>query len=265
MQVRYFCAVVAMLSFSTASLIRSSTYAASNEPPIMSISSNAGLFSGSRSPASQSLGADLQAELDRFLGSRKPAAKRDWEVKPDGQIVFDKSVWNSTTDAEGSEVFTLKKSDSEQKRTVIRNEDKTIRTISEYRLDSKKENYWFVFFLDQKLAAATTCNDKTKDGLRNCVTAIPSVCKSLPKNRATSWTLPKAVIPDVDLVEKRALATVLSMRGESHQMENMAKTGNLIGLKHKLQTTRGRLTSSPVKTEYIKETSELCARAHFEF
>ena len=143
---------------------------------------------------------------------------------------------------------------------MIRNDDKTIRTISEYSIVNNKENYWFVFFLDQKLAAATTCTDKTADGLRNCSTAIPSVCKSLPKSKATDWTLPKPVVPDVDLVEKRALATVLSMRGEGHQMENMAKTGNLIGLKHKLQTTRGRLTAAPVKSEFIQQTAALCSR-----
>jgi hypothetical protein len=232
---------------------------------IMSMSSRYSLFSPSanaaRSPASTS--ADIQAELDRFLDKRKPSAKRDWEVTAGGKIEFDKKIWTLSKDEEGSEVYLAKRplGATEQKRTVIRNDDQSIRTISEYSLNKdRKENYWFVFFLDQKLAAATTCTDDTKDGLRTCSTAIPSVCKSLPTSKAAGWTLPKAIVPDVDLVEKRALATVITMRGESHQVENMAKTGNLIGLKHKMQTTRGRLTTTPVKSEYIAETSALCAR-----
>lgn len=260
MRMRLFYAAMAMVSF----LAGSFSSAANSESPIMKMSSNVSLFSSSANaavlPAS---GAGIQAELDRFLEIRKPVAKRDWEVRADGKIEFDKTVWSATKDEEGSEVFEVKKPSgaTEQKRTVIRNDDQTIRTISEYRLINQKENYWFVFFLEQKLAAATTCTDKTADGLRSCATAIPSVCKSLPASKAADWSLPKAVVPDVDLVEKRALATVLSMRGEGHQMENMAKTGNLIGLKHKLQTTRGRLTTTPVKTEFIKETAQLCDRA----
>jgi hypothetical protein len=272
MRMQLFCAAMTALTFLAGNFSIASE-ATSIAPPIMKMSSNASIFDASRSPSS--VGADVQKELDRFLGVRAPASKRDWEVKPDGKISFDKEVWSATKDVEGSEVYTLKKTaarpnsgaknEIEQKRTVIRNEDQTVRTVSEYRIENKKETYWFVFFLDQKLAAATTCSDKTPDGLRECVTAIPSVCKSLPKNRATEWTLPKAVIPDVDLVEKRALATVLTMRGEEHQVENMAKTGNLIGLKHKLQTTRGRLSTSPVKANDIKEVAQLCDRARFAF
>lgn len=239
------------------------------EPPIMKMSSNVGLFSASSSASVATTSASIQSELDRFLQERKPASnKRDWEIQADGKISFDKNLWSVEKDADGGEVFTAKRSQSasEIKRSVIRNEDQTIRTISEYRITKdQKENFWFVFFLDQKLAAATTCTDKTPNGLRNCVTAIPSVCKSLPKNKATgsasAWSLPKPVIPDVDLVEKRAIATVVSLRGEGHQMENMAKTGNLIGLKDKHQTTRGRLTSAPVKSEFIQEAADLCERA----
>ncbi len=237
--------------------------AAAPPPPVMQMSSNAKLFNASRAPSSVAIGADIQTELERFLKEQKPASqKRDWQVRADGAIEIDPSLWTASKDDEGSEVFSLKKpvGATEQIRTVIRNEDKSIRTISEYRLNNKKEKYWFVFFLDQKLAAATTCTDETPDGLRSCTTAIPSVCQSLQGSTTTEWTLPKAVVPDVDLVEKRALATVLSMRGEGHQMENMAKTGNLIGLKHKLQTTRGRLTTAPVKSEYIKDALQLCSR-----
>ncbi len=270
MRMQLFYAATATSIFLTSFLAGNNSMAAGPKPslglPVMQMSSNAKLFNASRSPSSVSVGADIQAELDRFLQVRKPAsvkhAPRDWEVKSDGTIEFDKNLWTASKDDEGSEVFIFKKPTgaTEQKRTVIRNDDQSIRTISEYRLVDKKENYWFVFFLDQQLAAATTCTDKTSDGLRSCTTAIPSVCKSLPADKTTEWTLPKAIVPDVDLVEKRALATVLSMRGEGHQMENMAKTGNLIGLKHKLQTTRGRLTAAPVKTEFIEETAMLCQR-----
>lgn len=260
MRVRLFYAAIIALSF----LAGSFSHAGNTEPPIMKMTSNVSLFSSSASAANLPVAsANLQAELDRFLEVRKPAAKRDWQVKADGKIEFDKEVWTQSKDEEGSEIFTAKKPKgaTEQKRTVIRNDDQTIRTISEYSIANNKENFWFVFFLDQKLAAATTCTDKTADGLRKCATAIPSVCKSLPTSKAVDWTLPKPVVPDVDLVEKRALATVLTMRGEGHQMENMAKTGNLIGLKHKLQTTRGRLTTTPVKAEFIAETAQLCDRA----
>ncbi len=232
-------------------------------PPVMQMSSNAKLFNASRSPSSIAPAADIQAELDRFLEVKKSAiAKRDWEVTPNGAIEFDKNIWTASKDDEGSEVFVLKKpvGATEQKRTVIRNDDQSIRTISEYRLVDNKETFWFVFFLDQQLAAATTCTDRTADGLRSCTTAIPAVCKSLPIGKSTEWTLPKSIVPDVDLVEKRALATVITMRGETHQVENMAKTGNLIGLKNKMQTTRGRLTAAPVKSEFIEETAALCHR-----
>lgn len=268
MRVQHFYAAIATSTLLMSFLAGNNSMAAGVKPslglpPVMQMSSNAKLFDASRSPASLSAGADIQAELDRFLGVKASAtAKRDWEIKPDGNIEFDKNIWTASKDEEGSEIYLIKKpvGATEQKRTVIRNEDRRIRTISEYRLVDQKENYWFVFFLDQQLAAATTCTDKTSDGLRSCTTAIPSVCKSLPASKTTEWTLPKAIVPDVDLVEKRALATVLSMRGEGHQMENMAKTGNLIGLKHRLQTTRGRLTATPVKSEFIRETAALCQR-----
>ena len=264
MRMRLFHAATAVIIFLAVNFfLLPFTLAAGPQAPVMKMSSNISLFSSTANASTAAATANIQTELERFLVDRKPASlKKDWQIKSDGKIDFDKNIWTATKDDEGSEVFELKKpfGASEQKRTVIRNDDQSIRTISEYRLIDKKENYWFVFFLDQHLAAATTCTDKTADGLRNCITAIPSVCKSLPTSKAVDWTLPKAVVPDVDLVEKRALATVLSMRGEGHQMENMAKTGNLIGLKHKLQTTRGRLTAAPVKSEYIAETAALCAR-----
>lgn len=267
MRMQLFYAATAASIFVMSFLAGNNSVAAGLKPslgiPTFQMTSNAKLFNASRSPASNLNNLDLQTELDRFLGVKKSAsAKRDWEIMPNGAIEFDRNLWTASKDDEGSEVFILKKLNgaTEQKRTVIRNDDQSIRTISEYRLADNKENYWFVFFLDQQLAAATTCTDKTSDGLRSCTTAIPAVCKSLPTKKTATWILPKAIVPDVDLVEKRALATVLSMRGEVHQMENMAKTGNLIGLKHKLQTTRGRLTAAPVKTEFIQQTAQLCTR-----
>ena len=146
MRMRLFCAAAAALTLMAGNFSKAADAEKNSMPPVMRMSASLGLFDSSSASASGALATGVQAELDKFLGERKPASeKRDWEIKADGKIDFDKNLWSASKDSDGGEVFTSKKtsgSTSEIKRSVIRNEDQSIRTVSEYRVaKDKTENF----------------------------------------------------------------------------------------------------------------------------
>ena len=104
---------------------------------------------------------------------------------------------------------------------------------------TKPETSASVFFESGKLKAFTICEDAGgKDSLgRTCVTATPKLCENLKKSDAIQTDTLKAV----DTFEMRAIATILTLRGPDHQLDNVVRTGNRLGLKSAMQTTKGQL------------------------
>jgi hypothetical protein len=77
-------------------------------------------------------------------------------------------------------------------------------------------------------------------------------------------TFPKKVADQLKVLEVRAIATILAMRGPEHQLDNLAKHGNRLGLNNPLQTTKGKLTSKDVKVvDQAKNVArQICQAAH---
>lgn len=170
------------------------------------------------------------------------------KIGSDGKLVVDKSKWLSSKEADGTELLTSKiKEPAEARIAVIRSQTTSnIESFTAYSLKgagiisgTKQESSASVFFDNGKLKAFTICEDSgSKDSIgRTCVTATPRLCENLKKSDPIEADTLKAV----DTFEMRAIATILTLRGADHQLDNVVRTGNRLGLKSSLQTTKGQL------------------------
>lgn len=157
-----------------------------------------------------------------------------------GRIDFDKKSWTEEKQPDGTQLLTVKSKADDARVAVMRSKSGVLETFSAYQLKkTKMESSLSVFFDEDHMAAFTTCEEgesKNSPG-RVCVTATPKLCKSLSSGEG----LTPDILSEMDAFEMKALATILTLRGSDHQLDNMVKSGNRLGLKSALQTTKGQL------------------------
>ena len=165
-----------------------------------------------------------------------------------GTIEIDSAKWSKEKDEEGTDLYTVKMGD-ETKAAAMKTSDGALEAFMSYTLKkdpadkaAKKpgeENSSAVFFSKGRLTAFTSCeDDNEKDPIgRICITATEKLCQGL---RSGEGVTPDA-LTEVESFETRALAGILTLRGADHQLENVVKSGNRLGLKSGLQTTKGQL------------------------
>lgn len=163
------------------------------------------------------------------------------EIEQNGKTYRLKSTtWKHERDTEGTDILSDQK---QAKVAVLKTGDGVIESVISYRLDRKEkaslENSSALFFGDGHLKALTQCEERAefeKVG-RVCITATPKLCRDLRTGQGVN--------PDdlagLESFETRALASILTLRGSDHQLDNMVKSGNRLGLKSGLQTTKGQL------------------------
>lgn len=171
-----------------------------------------------------------------------------------GKIEAETEKWKLDKDPEGTELFTAK-TGPETRVAAMKNEDHQLDSLTTYSLGgaAKAETSYTVFFKKGKLAAFTNCedaNEKSSVG-RSCVTATPKLCQNLKKSEG----IDPETLKEVDLYEMRSLAAILTLRGADHQLENVVRSGNRLGLKSALQTTKG-LIYALAKKLAVKEASK---------
>ena len=163
-----------------------------------------------------------------------------YKLSADGKIEADSSKWKIEHDGDSTDLLTSKSGD-ETRIAAMKNADGAIESFTSYVLKNakKSESDTTVFFDKGKMTAYTTCEDTgAKDSLgRVCVTATPQLCQSLKKGDGVEVE----TLKQTDLFEMRALAAILTLRGPDHQLENVVKSGNRLGLKSGLQTTKGQI------------------------
>ncbi len=173
------------------------------------------------------------------------------KVSAQGKIDADTAKWKIEKDPEGTELFTAKSGD-ETRVAAMKGDDGVLESFTSYVMKKKAENSSTVFFTKGKLSAFTSCEasaDKDSIG-RICVTATPKLCQNLKKGDG----IDPATLKEIDLFEMRALAAILTLRGSDHQLENVVKSGNRLGLKSALQTTKGQIYA--LVKQITKETQK---------
>ncbi len=154
-------------------------------------------------------------------------------VNEKGSTEYDKKSWSVEPQSDGTELYTLKKK-PEIKAAVLRSTSGTLESVTTYKLDHGEES-GTLFYESGTLKAYTTCADRKEVG-RVCLTATPRLCAAMKDQNISS-----DVMKEMDEYEMKSLSFLLNLRGSDHQLENMAKSGNRLGLKTALQTTQGQL------------------------
>ena len=167
-------------------------------------------------------------------------------VSEAGKLEFVKGDWKSDLQSDGTMLLSYLKTDKKTKKVpearaaVLQNKEGIVESMTSYAL-SPNEEATTVFYKGSSVAAFSSCEDQpAKSGEKNigrvCVTATPNLCKAM----AAAAVTPE-VMKEMDTFEMRALAILLTLRGPDHQLDNVAKSGNRLGLKSALQTTKGQL------------------------
>ncbi len=180
------------------------------------------------------------AEIDRALKLLNPAP--GWSIKADQKVEFDARDWSLETLADGSEIFTFKGRAQEQKRVILRDNGQ-LSSISAYTLAAgakpAREESSSVVFHKGRVHALTKCTDAGGKEGRDCLTVTPGVCEYV---NGPALGFPAKLSEELKVLEVRALATILTLRGADHQLENVSRHGSRLGLKDPLQTTKGKLS-----------------------
>lgn len=169
-------------------------------------------------------------------------------VSAAGASTFDKKNWALEKDNDGSEIYSAKNK-PEAKGAILRTASGDVESVTTFKLDkSGEESASSLFFENKAVKSYTQCaNDKSVG--RVCVTATADLCHALKAS-----ALRPDDVKDTDTYEMKALALILTLRGSDHQLDNMAHTGNRLGLKTALQTTKGQLIA--LAREVAKESGQ---------
>ena len=208
-----------------------------------------------------------QAVAQKSLTFLNPA--QGWSIDGKQKVEFDAKLWKKEALSDGSEIYNFvgKQGEKEDQKRVILREGENLSSISSFRLLKDKgkteihEESASVVFHKGDLYAVTQCRDEnTKDG-RNCLTVTRQICGFVTE---PAKELPKSISDQLKVIEVRALATILTLRGPDHQLENLAKHGNRLGLKNPLQTTKGKLTAKDEKlvSKVREEARSICQSAN---
>jgi hypothetical protein len=219
-----------------------------------------------RTPASQAVEKSV---IDKALTFLNPAL--GWSVNAKQKVDFDDKIWSKEALSDGSEIYKMVATPAgveEEKRVILR-DGENVSSITSFALskDEKKktvhEESASVIFHKGSLYAVTQCRDENDKAGRNCLTVTRELCSYVAKP-ATEF--PKVVGDQLKVLEVRALATILALRGADHQLENMAKHGNRLGLKNPLQTTKGKLTAKDAKfVEKVRgEARAICQASNLD-
>jgi hypothetical protein len=179
------------------------------------------------------------APNDYALTAKLVPTPAQLQINSSGLSEYDKKSWKIEKQNDGTELYTFI-SKPEAAAAIIRNSSGDLESMTTYKLSSKgTEESGTLFFEHGSVRSYTTCEDRGEKEIgRVCVTATPDLCHALKAS---------AVHPEemkqMDGFEMRALAILLTLRGSDHQLDNMAKSGNRLGLKSALQTTKGQLVA----------------------
>ncbi len=169
-----------------------------------------------------------------------------------GKVDYEKKSWSEEKQPDGTQLLTYK-AKPEARVAIMRAKSGALETLSAFQMkSSKSESSVSVAFDKDLMTAFTSCEEgesKNSPG-RVCVTATPKLCQSLKSGSG----LDADILKEMDTAEMKALATILTLRGSDHQLDNMVKSGNRLGLKSALQTTKGQLIA--LARQIAKETGK---------
>jgi hypothetical protein len=163
----------------------------------------------------------------------------------DGTIEVASSKWKTETSPDGTQLLTAKT--AEARVALMKTHDGKPESFTAYTLSPvgpsvqkiKQEDSGTIFYSKGQVAAVTSCtNTGLKDSIgRVCVTATPRLCRGLRSTKG----IDSEALSEMESYEMRSLAAILTLRGSDHQLENVVNSGNRLGLKNPLQTTKGQL------------------------
>jgi hypothetical protein len=183
---------------------------------------------------------------DFSLTSKLVSLPAHLEVNVAGLSEYDKKSWSVEKQDDGTEIYTFKKK-PEARAAIMRNAKGELESMTTYKVtDGQLESAGSLIFENGTLRSFSSCETQDSVG-RVCVTATPDLCHAIKAGHVE----PKEM-KQMDTFEMRALAVLLTLRGSDHQLENMVKTGNRLGLKSALQTTKGQLIA--LSKEIERET-----------
>jgi hypothetical protein len=187
-------------------------------------------------------------------------------ITPDGKLQADRKHWTLEKDPDGTDLYTAKGSVSSRVAAVKSNNGHlelltsfVLKDVGPGSGNSPPEEATSLFFAQGQLAALTSCEDtgeKSSVG-RVCVTATPKLCQSLKNGGG----LDADTLQETEKFEMRSLATLLTLRGSDHQLENVLRSGNRLGLKTALQTTKGQLVTLAKQIEKEQAAAKAPASA----
>ncbi len=187
----------------------------------------------------ESLGASDSANEFAFTGTLLSTPAKI-QVNEKGVSTFDKASWKQEMQPDGTELYTFTKK-PESRAAIMRSEKGLLESMTTYKISGEKssstEDAATLFYENGSVKAFTSCEDRGfKEIGRVCVTATPRLCKALKDGNVTPEPM-----KEMDGFEMRSLALLLTLRGPDHQLDNLVKSGNRLGLKSALQTTKGQL------------------------
>jgi len=169
------------------------------------------------------------------------------QVNIAGLSEYDKKAWTIEKQDDGTELYTWKKK-PEARAAIMRNAAGDVESMTAYKLGVKgAESSGTLIFDKGSLKSYTSCEDQDSVG-RVCVTATHDLCQAIRAGNVRPEDM-----KSMDTNEMRSLAILLTLRGSDHQLENMVKSGNRLGLKTALQTTKGQLIA--LSNEVAKEVA----------
>ncbi|HVK60625.1 MAG TPA: hypothetical protein VM432_03700, partial [Bdellovibrionales bacterium] len=180
----------------------------------------------------------------KLAGELLPTAQK-LEFNDAGELAFAKSKWTREVEGKDTELFTAV-GPVQGRVAVLRGKDGKTESLTAYKLGAapdktaapSEEEASTMFFEKDQLSAYSTCEERTGEPAigRICVTATPKLCKALKAGKGVA----PEVLKEMDTYEMRGLAILLTLRGSDHQLDNVVRTGNRLGLKSALQTTKGQ-------------------------
>jgi hypothetical protein len=213
-------------------------------------------------PADSPTSAQKPGSYDARIANQLLRLPHKLELKSDGKLKADQKHWTLEKDPDGTDLYTAKGAASSRVAAIKSNEGKlelltsfVLKDAAKSPGESQPEESSSFFFTQGKLTAYTSCEDtgaKASVG-RVCVTATPKLCQSLRNGGG----LDAETLQETESFEMRSLATLLTLRGSDHQLDNVLRSGNRLGLKTALQTTKGQLVTLAKQIE----TEQAAAKA----
>lgn len=195
----------------------------------------------------------------------------DWKLASRGPTEFDARIWTREDQGSGVEMF-ARRGGGEEKRVVLREGDE-LNSAAWYSLAPKRgvastksrsdrpreiEDSGALLFDEDGWAGVSKCHDDGDEAGRVCETVTPTLCARLQSDR---FVIGESELESVQKAEVRAISLALALRGPDHQLDNLIRFGNRMGLKDAAQTTKGRLLQIASDPGFPRQLRALCAEA----